>query len=69
MLQSLYAKCQSCVKVGASSSSAFKINKGLRQGCYISLLYLKCILSEFFTPGKEKGMGISIGADFLYTLM
>jgi len=35
-IKGLYADCQSCVKVGSNTSSTFKINKGLRQGCCIS---------------------------------
>ncbi len=37
-IKRLYANCQSCVKIGANSSLAFKINKGLRQGCCITQL-------------------------------
>lgn len=58
------------VKIGNKLSKPFKITKGLRQGCCISLMLFKIYVKKALSKWKQKchGMGIPLTDTIVYTL-
>ena len=61
-LENLYLTSKACVKKDNQYSDAFKVMKGVRQGCPLSPILFNLFINDIFNDCKE--LGVEVGNEF-----
>jgi len=59
-LENLYLSSKACVKIDSQFSKAFRIKKGVRQGCPLSPILFNLFINDIFRDCNK--YGVSIGS-------
>jgi len=59
-IENLYLSSKACVKIDSQFSKAFRIKKGVRQGCPLSPILFNLFINDIFRDCNK--YGVSIGS-------
>lgn len=69
VLRSIYAKVESCVIVGDSTTDWFDVDTGVRQGCVLSPVLFAIFINGLAKTIKESNLGIDIGENLNLSIL
>src|SRR6185437_16066167 len=69
VLQAIYERVESCVRVNGQASDWFSIDTGVRQGCVLSPLLYALFINGLVHELNALGLGLEIGGTLVCALL